>query len=692
MISDIIASGTYSRLAIGLIIFTHVIAYNESGAITVLFSAFIATICATFSAFCKSSLNHLQLPYIRATHKFDFFILFLAIWMDILTLICACGALTRTLSVCFDSMTGGMARIYILGRNAPENEPWPDVIGFSIIFIVSVMFMLGLENSKVFSYILMASLCGIAGILIAITSIRGNFTAWKSKQWLPKGVSGLVTSAALLVFTFPSEIPATGSCKRLKATIVNMFICLTIVLCAGCLSAVITFNAPEEFIAVPILLILETLDFHNFEPAIACLFVLVGSCAFLELFSEMFTLIVTLTTSDWKILSRQIGYEHGDSGSPVLAVFTGGSICAMISFACPLEIIVYFIAGSQLFSGLLRAAYLFYQPFRPKYLVNTKNDTSLGYSQLKPTATSLRQSVSNTSFLQSNTNVSTAGDVSRRILRCLSKPSIVSIPKPKSRTKKRNEEMEREWLLLGEPTSPRNTIILDDEQDTSTLTITPTGPENTSNQDGEALQSPTSNDLIESNSDTDSSTDIDAVVDEYRQKVEVTTSGPSEKVLRIPSMESWRLSIVLLVFYSFGVAICLVGFVIGSFIVFSAGALVVLFFTLVMLFLPRYSHSETSPNVVFCSMTILLESLLLGSTFSISLPAIIAWLIAGVLVFTRCDTWFSLCIEQPMYISHIVTPSVNGPSTSNLKSMIRLPRPPKGALIPSRIHAHGQCR
>lgn len=102
-------------------------------------------------AFCKSSLNHLQLPYIRATHKLDFFILFLTIWMDILTLICACGALTRTLSVCFDHMTGGMARIYILGRNAPENEPWPDVIGFSIIFIVSVMFMLGLEVITTFS-------------------------------------------------------------------------------------------------------------------------------------------------------------------------------------------------------------------------------------------------------------------------------------------------------------------------------------------------------------------------------------------------------------------------------------------------------------------------------------------------------------------------------------------------------------
>lgn len=48
-IVDMIPSGTYSRLAIGIIILTQVITYNETGAITVFFSAFIATICATLS-------------------------------------------------------------------------------------------------------------------------------------------------------------------------------------------------------------------------------------------------------------------------------------------------------------------------------------------------------------------------------------------------------------------------------------------------------------------------------------------------------------------------------------------------------------------------------------------------------------------------------------------------------------------
>lgn len=81
----------------------------------------------------------------RATQKMDFFWLFLAVWMDILALLATCAALARTLSTCMDAMSGGMARIYLLGRNSPDNEPWPDVLGVSIVFLLAVMFMLGLE-------------------------------------------------------------------------------------------------------------------------------------------------------------------------------------------------------------------------------------------------------------------------------------------------------------------------------------------------------------------------------------------------------------------------------------------------------------------------------------------------------------------------------------------------------------------
>lgn len=158
-----------------------------------------------------------------------------------------------------------------------------------------------------------------------------------------------------------------------------------------------------------------------------------------------------------------------------------------------------------------------------------------------------------------------------RILRCLSKPSIVSIPRSKSHTSKkpkRSEEVEREWLLLGEPISPRNTLVLDDEQDTSSLTI-PAKSASVSvlDQDVEGQSKVCAQ---TSDSDSDSSTDIDAVFDEYRQKIEVTASGPSEKVLQIPSMESWRLSIILMIAYFVGMGFCIIGFLTESWFIFVA--------------------------------------------------------------------------------------------------------------------------
>lgn len=133
-------------------------------------------------------------------------------------------------------------------------------------------------------------------------------------------------------------------------------------------------SSAHDYIALPILSILDIKDFHKFEPAIACLLLLSCSGAFLELFSEIIRSIVSLTTSEWKILSRQIGYEDSDSGSPVLAVFIAGSLCATAAFACPLQYMVYVIATAHLSSGLIRAYYLLYTPFRPKYTNNNQSE------------------------------------------------------------------------------------------------------------------------------------------------------------------------------------------------------------------------------------------------------------------------------------------------------------------------------
>lgn len=81
---------------------------------------------------------------------------------------------------------------------------------------------------------------------------------------------------------------------------------------------------------------------------------------------------------------------------------------------------------------------------------------------------------------------------------------------------KRNEELEREWLLLGEPPqSPRVAVGGSSEGAAESNVNCPVGMAPLS--DVEMLGS----DKEDADDDSESSTDIDAIVDEYRQKIKV---------------------------------------------------------------------------------------------------------------------------------------------------------------------------
>lgn len=43
----------------------------------------------------------------------------------------------------------------------------------------------------------------------------------------------------------------------------------------------------------------------------------------------------------------------------------------MLAFACPLQNLTHILAASHLCAGLIRAFYLLYSPFRPKFLQQT---------------------------------------------------------------------------------------------------------------------------------------------------------------------------------------------------------------------------------------------------------------------------------------------------------------------------------
>ncbi|GAB0098874.1 probable cationic amino acid transporter [Sergentomyia squamirostris] len=612
--------GTGSRWALGAIVLVHQSVYNEIGATTTLFAILLAALSATFSAICRNAINKTSnIGYLRSNHKCDFLLLFLTLWMDILALLASCGALARTLSTCLDTMTGGMARMWILGRNSSPNEPWPDVIGVSVVFLVSGMFMLGLENTKIFSCLMISGVLGIVGQLGIVTWLRGDESEWHKESWFPQGVHGVTVAASLCAFAFPAEMPTQARYNHLTGILIILIVTFTNVLTTACLSTLVHFKPENDFLAVPIFKILTYVDLAKVIPAIACLLVLACSGALMELFPEMYSLIVKLTTSEWKILAKQIGYESRDSGSPVLAIFTGGSLCAMLAFACPMENLIYIVAGSHLMAGIFRSIYLLYTPYRPKCVQH--QESSLSYTRL--------QTEPSTS---TGTRFPTSASTSRRLW-CFRRASSVAANVTKSRQQKKphDEELEREWLLLGEPPSPR--CLEPDRND-------------------DAESSILSDDAEQAAASEDSSTDIDAIVDEYRQKVKVSMAGPLDKNQRTPSITSWRVALIGILVIIGGTVSVIYGVIYLDVIVFSSGLIGVFLSNLILFCLPRHNLQQGQVNSFTATMALLLSCILLTGTLDSSWAALVFWISAGFIFCIRCDTWCCLCLDRTTIPGH----------------------------------------
>lgn len=646
MLFETVPTGSGGRWALGTVILVYLIACNETNGPTAVFATIFAAFYGLLAATCKTSIKNLQIPYIRASNKFDFMCLFLAMWLDALAILAACGAIARTLSTCLDAMTGGLARILILGRNSPTNEPWPDVLGVAVVFLVTGMFMLGLENTKVFSFLMTLGMFGISGILTTMSLLRGTADEWSKDFLVPSGFWSLLTASSLSVFSYPSEMPNFQDWKQLIGFFLVAAVGISHALSAGCLSMIVHYKPDLEYVAVPVFQLLEANNLNKLVPATACLLVLSCSGAFLELFPELCNIIVRLATAEWKILSRQISYESPDSGSPMLAIFIAGSLCAMLAFACPLQNLTHILAASHLCAGLIRAFYLLYSPFRPKFLQQTC-ETSLSYSRLSTVPT----------------NHPTGR---RRSLWNFQKPIQTAIKKSKSKTKnKNNSELEREWLLLGEPSSPRPTISQRDAESTIL-------------SDGEPQVSDMEYIAKTENSDSDTSTDIDAIVDEYRQKVKVTTAGPMEKTHRVPSLTSWKITILSIATIALTILVAITGITMSIPVLSISGIVASFIVSLLMSFLPKTAGNATNVHPIISTALFCLGSLLLSACLAYSWPAIVFWILAGLVLFARCDTWCCLCLDRPS--SQQIIPSVSGKTAT-----IRIPRPPRGLLVPGRV-------
>ncbi|XP_026464420.1 uncharacterized protein LOC113366999 [Ctenocephalides felis] len=352
--------------------------------------------------------------------------------------------------------------------------------------------------------------------------------------------------------------------------------------------------------AAALLTVLEPFRIEPAAVAMSCLSLVGLTGAIIDLFSALPAMLSRLASPPWRLLARSLLYESPESGSPVLAIFVAGSLCAILSFAFPIYVLVRVSAAGVLISGTISAlevlsavhklAHPSPQVLNGNIFIIMADEHGTSYSclnQPKPSQDRrgplwfLRPSVSCPAF---GTNM--------------------------NRTHENKREREREWLLLGEPSSP----------------LSPTCPESPNRDARSPFSSP---ELLESalvsGADRHSdSTDIDAAVDEYKQDVSILQPIVETKA---PTTATWRRSVVLITCVSCVSAIFATAVILEMTEAAISFSIVLIFITGLFWWIPR----RPSEGFATCAAitVIIISILLIAEIMPDTWPAITIWITAG---------------------------------------------------------------
>lgn len=240
-------------------------------------------------------------------------------------------------------------------------------------------------------------------------------------------------------------------------------------------------------------------------------------------------------------------------------------------------------------------------------------------------------------------------------------------------------------MLLGEPSSPSVRQEIHDEELNAESSIL-SDEATTSDVDCIVAKA----ELLGTESSDEEEEDIDSIVEEFQQKLKVTTAGLKDTNLRIPSASSWR-----------GFVVCLIAVIMASImgsiacsgenlILFIASLITMLIVNLIILWIPMYTYTFTTPSAFLCSFCIYSCSILLAFNTFDSWCAVVFWIVSGIVLaiqsLVKCDLLCCLCLDYPrdetqatiVMEEHLVP---NGSSHLHQGTTIHLRNPPKGMSI-----------
>ncbi|XP_045498578.1 uncharacterized protein LOC123696457 isoform X2 [Colias croceus] len=548
----------------------------------------------------------------RRERNFRSFADFMAMWMWFLSHLVAVAVCARILSATADHVTGGRTRRWLFGYETRSlGEPWPDVLGVTVVLVVCAMFMCGLEESMMFTFLLLILLY----IFSQSFTIFGlmNLDIANIKIPIPITVYELFAAGAPISYTF-CIVQKKHQNEHFKRNIFLIIGLPAIVLCCLCFLYTNMLKGITIDAALPVTTLLEARIAGWICPILAAITV-AGIClALTELCPLLFSVLVLLASPEWKVLTRSMTYESTTTGSPVLAVFTAGSLAAILAFACPLSHMITLMNASHLLGITIQALH-----FIIMRCVPTAEQIEAGDVEYKRLG---------------------IGGKTRKASGMKSKRSLWFIPSAIRHTK----TLESIKSKVNKETEERECLLLDEYNGCPSEEIEHASSGSGMAELAEAEVVDIPSDLEASAgelSSGDDSTDIDAVVKEYRDRIQVVTSIPESSIPAPPSVHGVRWAVIGAVVQLIADGFIAVAFCSEKFRtpMFSAGIPLWFCGTLICAWQPAHNVGVKTLNKIQGPITMLISLLLLTPLLLDSWPAIILFAGAGVVIYARCERW-----------------------------------------------------
>ncbi|KAG7308683.1 hypothetical protein JYU34_005905 [Plutella xylostella] len=543
---------------------------------------------------------------------------FMALWMSFLSHLVAVAICARMLSATADHVTDGRTRRWIFGYETNAlGEPWPDVLGVTVVLVVCAMFMCGLEESMLFTFLLLIILYVFSQFFAIFGLI--NLDIAKIKMPSPFSAFELIAAGAPISYAFSVVLPPKKEAVSLKKH-VALTIGLPLFFLSGlCFLSTNVLIGNSVNAALPVTSLIEARTEEKWVcPLLAAVTVAGLSLALTELCPLLFNVLVGLASPEWKVLTRSMTYESETTGSPVLAVFTAGSLAAILAFACPLSHMITLMNASHLLGIIIQSLNLVIMRCVPT--IEQKEAGDVEYKRLgKPGPSSRPKS---------------HGKSKRAPLWFI--PNAIRQTKTLESIKSKvtsKETEERECLLLDEYTG-----TTEDMEPTSASIVS----RDLDDQDELCHEVPSDAEVSEPDASSgDDSTDIDAVVKEYRDTIQVVTATPEANAPKPPSVRGSRIATAGAILQLIAGALIAVAFCVEKIRIpmFGAGIPLWIIGTFISAWQPahilgmRKGQGIQGP-IVMVTALLFLTPLLLDSW-----PAIALFALAGVVIYARCERW-----------------------------------------------------